>query len=320
MGVNLDKPHQWKDDVARSVDFYNGWFMAFAPKTYRKTRIETTKKVEVAMALTNNLQNLNSDVLRNNPEILPILRMATAPPLARDRIVGLARVSKNLVTVIEKDRRLPRGATAQALDEELARLIEIVMKLIDVDIFPWLGGKGKPGAEAVYRSATIVADRLCGAESDPIIRNAQEQRQLASIKEWLERRGYDEYKSRGAVRMEDLPKGSFAFRVNVPVKMENSSKIVKIPADTVIRPTRSKSGDLPLLIEAKSAGDFTNVNKRRKEEATKMRQLRFTYGKRLRFVLFLCGYFDAGYLGYEAAEGIDWIWEHRIDDLAKFGV
>ncbi|WP_204376562.1 hypothetical protein [Ventosimonas gracilis] len=29
---------------------------------------------------------------------------------------------------------------------------------------------------------------------------------------------------------------------------------------------------------------------------------------------------DSGYLGYEAAEGIDWVWEHRIDDLAKFGL
>lgn len=38
------------------------------------------------------------------------------------------------------------------------------------------------------------------------------------------------------------------------------------------------------------------------------------------FILFLCGYFDSGYLGYEAAEGIDWVWEHRIDDLAEFGL
>ena len=38
----------------------------------------------------------------------------------------------------------------------------------------------------------------------------------------------------------------------------------------------------------------------------------------VRFALFLCGYFDSGYLGYEAAEGIDWIWEHRIDDLSEF--
>jgi XamI restriction endonuclease len=45
-----------------------------------------------------------------------------------------------------------------------------------------------------------------------------------------------------------------------------------------------------------------------------------TYGDNIRFILFLCGYFDSGYLGYEAAQGIDWLWEHRIDDLELFGV
>ena len=78
--------------------------------------------------------------------------------------------------------------------------------------------------------------------------------------------------------------------------------------------------DYPVLIEAKSAGDFTNVNKRRKEEAAKFGQLRFTYGRRIALVLFLGGYFDSGYLGYEAAEGIDWVWEHRPDDLAEVGL
>lgn len=77
---------------------------------------------------------------------------------------------------------------------------------------------------------------------------------------------------------------------------------------------------MPILIEAKSAGDFANTNKRRKEEATKVRQLRTRYGETLQYVLFLCGYFDAGYLGYEAAEGIDWVWEHRIEDLEMLGV
>jgi hypothetical protein len=74
------------------------------------------------------------------------------------------------------------------------------------------------------------------------------------------------------------------------------------------------------MIEAKSAGDFTNVNKRRKEEAAKVQQLRRKHGAATRFVLFLCGYFDSGYLGYEAAEGIDWVWEHRMDDLVEFGI
>ena len=75
--------------------------------------------------------------------------------------------------------------------------------------------------------------------------------------------------------------------------------------------------DLGVTVEAKSAGDFTNTNKRRKEEATKVRQLKQTYGESIDLTLFLCGYFDAGYLGYEAAEGIDWVWEHRIDDMEQ---
>jgi hypothetical protein len=38
------------------------------------------------------------------------------------------------------------------------------------------------------------------------------------------------------------------------------------------------------------------------------------------FVLFLCGYFNAGYLGYEAADGIDWIWDNRIEDMDQLGL
>jgi hypothetical protein len=96
-------------------------------------------------------------------------------------------------------------------------------------------------------------------------------------------------------------------------------KAVNIPVDAVIQPKSATLPHLPILIEAKSAGDFTNVNKRRKEEAVKMSQLKAAYGEGVVFVLFLCGYFDAAYLGYEAAEGIDWIWEHRMEDLDQLG-
>ena len=114
--------------------------------------------------------------------------------------------------------------------------------------------------------------------------------------------------------------GTFSFRMNVPAEQEGTGRRVKIPVDAVIMPKVAQPGELPLLVEAKSAGDFTNVNKRRKEEAAKMGQLRQSYGKDVRFILFLCGYFDSGYLGYEAAEGIDWVWEHRIEDLREFGL
>ena len=114
--------------------------------------------------------------------------------------------------------------------------------------------------------------------------------------------------------------GTYSFHLTVIVNQENSDKSINMPVDAVVMPKMAKAGELPLLIEAKSAGDFTNVNKRRKEEATKINQLHQTYGGHVQFILFLCGYFDSGYLGYEAAEGIDWVWEHRIEDFKEFGL
>ena len=113
---------------------------------------------------------------------------------------------------------------------------------------------------------------------------------------------------------------SIASRNLYQLVAEGVEDKINIPVDVVILPKSANDGDFPLLIEAKSAGDFTNVNKRRKEEAAKMQQLKNTYGNAVSYSLFLCGYFDSGYLGYEAAEGIDWIWEHRINDLEQLGI
>ena len=317
MGVNLDKPGRWKNDIAQSVDLYNDWFLKFAPKTYRDERVKATKDVQAMLQRTNCLRNLTVRELAENPSILFALRMSTAPPIARDRLVGLADVSKSLVNRMEKRGQLPPGMKRAELDEHLGRIAMMILRLADVDIFPWLGEAHDPSKQEVYRAATIVADRLCGANADPIVRNAQERRQLAKIKKWLEARGYQDM-TRG-VGVDTLKPGVFAFRLNVP-GLKEDRKTVNIPVDAVVMPVKSKPADLPLMIEAKSAGDFTNTNKRRKEEATKIGQLRRKYGKAVRYILFLCGYFDSGYLGYEAAEGIDWVWEHRMDDLAKFGL
>lgn len=319
MGVNRDKPDNWKSDTALSVDFFNNWFMEFAPRTFRETRIETTKRVENALLLTSNLRDIRPEVLQEHPSVLSMLRMATCPPIARDRLIGLAGISPNVVKAMEKDDRVPPRMSAKELRENLEKIGEIIEKMADPDIFVWLNRDNKETDVEVHRAATIVADRLTGAEADPIIRNAQEQRQLATIKGWLEARGYRELRRGMAESFDKMPPGTFSFRMIVVVNLENGNQI-NIPIDAVIMRLSAAPGDLPMLVEAKSAGDFTNTNKRRKEEAVKMAQLRSTYGKNIEFNLFLCGYFDGGYLGYEAAEGIDWVWEHRIDDFTKFSL
>lgn len=320
MPINADKPHLWKADTRASVDQFNHWFMKFAPTAYRVTRKKTVGHVEQGLALTKDLTTITPDVIKANPGILQTLRMSTCPPLARDRLIGLADSTKNVVGTLERGQ-LPPHLAAELLDKHIASMTRIISQMLDVDIFPWLAEKRRPTKQERYRSSTIVADRLCGAVADPIVRNAQEKRQLALIEKYLTERGYKLKAHPAATPLDQMEPGTFSFRLNVFVKpSKTEAKTVKIPIDAVIQPKKARLPHLPVLIEAKSAGDFTNVNKRRKEEAIKINYLRATYGNNVVFVLFLCGYFDAAYLGYEAAEGIDWIWEHRTQDLDLLGI
>lgn len=314
--VNADKPHLWKADIAASVDQFNQWFMKFAPEAFRSTRIRTTEHVKAALIATRDLRSLDLETLKANPSSLSTLRMCTAPPLAVDRLIGLASASKSLIGRMEEGKLSVR-MKAELLDENLNKVCSILTKLLDRDIFPWLDAATSPTDHERDRASTIVADRLCSAVANPIVRNAQEQRQLALIGDWLDKKGYRKQPRAPGTPLTEMVAGTYSFRMNLTV---GTAVKVNIPIDVVIQPKRLRKDRLPILIEAKSAGDFTNTNKRRKEEATKIHQLQATYGKNVCFVLFLCGYFGSDYLGYEAAEGIDWVWEHRIEDLATLGL
>lgn len=317
MAVNLDKPHLWKEDTRASVDHYNQWFMKFAPQAFRDTRVEVTKKVEKAVLDSKNMRDLSPDMLQAWPGVLPTLRMSCCPPLAVDRLVGLAYASKSLVKNMELGR-LSVKMREETLALQLASIIKVISGLIDPDIFVWISERREPTAEERHRASTIVADRLTGAVANPIIKNAQEKRQLNEIEAYLKKKGYTKKPHPPGAPLANMPPGTFTF--HYPVLTGNEAHKVFVSVDALIQPRVPRPNGLPIMVEVKSAGDFTNTNKRRKEEAKKISQLKATFGDEICYVVFLCGYFDSGYLGYEAADGIDCVWEHRIDDFEQLGL
>ena len=64
---------------------------------YMAKRSDLADRIEEALKETNYLNSISPAILQRHPEVLPILRMSTCPPIARDRLIGLAGVSKNLV-------------------------------------------------------------------------------------------------------------------------------------------------------------------------------------------------------------------------------
>src|SRR5437868_6924621 len=161
--VNRDKPDRWKDDIRQSVDLYNRWFMRFAPAAFRAERIKATKWVEDTLEWTQNLRDVSPTVLKLHPGILPTLRMACCPPLARDRLIGLSSANSAMVRRMELEKSLPIHVTGEALNKELVKIGTIIQGLADRDIFSWLDTKREPSVEDIRRAASIVADRLCGA-------------------------------------------------------------------------------------------------------------------------------------------------------------
>lgn len=210
--------------------------MKFAPEAFRTTRVQTTEHVKAALLATSDLRGLNAATLKANPGALPTLRMCTAPPLAVDRLVGLADASKNLVGRMEKGK-LPTKMEIADLDEQLAKLCRILSRLLDGDIFPWLSNRKVPTDHERDRASTIVADRLCSAVANPIVRNAQEQRQLALIGNYLEKRGYRKRAHPPNKRLTEMETGTYTYRMNLAV---GKSHKVNIPVDVVIQPRRPR--------------------------------------------------------------------------------
>jgi hypothetical protein len=197
MPINSDKPRLWKADVAQSIDFYNDWFLRFAPDTYRKQRVIRTKEVLAAFEKTNTI----------------------------------------------------------------------------------------------------------------------EKRQVAALKRWLLRHGYKQIASEEAGNLDAMLPGTFTF---LPLSAGTKKPSANIPIDCVVKPIHAgKRGQL-FVIEVKSSGNATSTNRWRSKEAQKFEQLKERYGENVKFILLLCGNFDPFYLGYQAAEGIDWVWEHRLDDLSAY--
>ena len=140
-----------------------------------------------------------------------------------------------------------------------------------------------------------------------------ETRQFAALKRWLLRQGYKQIALDSADNLDAMPPGTFSIP---PARSSEKKKTpVNISIYCVVKPINTSKQGKPILIEVKSSGNATNSLGMRKKEDRKFAQLKEHYVGNVRFILLFCGYFDPGYLGHLAAEGIDWVWEHRLDDL-----
>lgn len=309
MSNDLKNPVEWQDDIDRSVAEYDDWYLRESPRMFADARGRAVVEVEEAMRTTDNFRRFDPSTLMARPGALFVARMSVSPPMARDRFIGFSATNKSLVTAMERDGVIP--AKTRRLHLQLQAMCDFLRPLMDPGIFCWLEDARTPTVEEHDKALLVIGERLATAFYLPALRNAQEARQKELLRAYLEDEGFEE--SLGVPL--EMPPGTFGFGRNVQV-IQGDGKPQNLPVDCVVSPL---DAELPLVcVELKSAGDFTNVNKRRKEESDKHNALNRAYGDRVVFLLQLFGYFGHPYLGFEAAAGIDWAWDHRLSDLAPY--
>ncbi len=309
MANRSKQPADWQRDINQSVEDYNEWYLAKSPGMFAEARARAVVDVEETMRATDDFSAFDADSLIARPGMLGVARMCVSPSMARDRFVSFSGANKNLVTRMERGGALP--VRVRMLRVQLEVMCNFLRPLLDPDLFCWLGENRAPAAYERERALLVVGERLANALYLPVLRNAQEARQKELLRAYLEGEGFEE----SVLPPFKMAPGAFGFGRNVPVVRADGER-QNLPVDCVVSPL---DPELPMAcVELKSAGDYTNVNKRRKEEADKHQALKRTYEDKAVFVLQLFGYFNRPYLGFEASAGIDWAWDHRLGDLDQY--
>lgn len=297
----------WKPDIIRSVKEYDTWYLKYSPTMFADARGAAVAVVDESMRATDDFRSFDAKSLRTHPGTVFVARMAVSPPMARDRFVGFAGANKSAVLTMERDGIVPAKMTTAAL----TAMCDFLRPLLDPGLFVWLADGRAATPEERDKAKLVIGERLATANYLPTLRNAQEARQKALMTKHLEAIGF---KWSDDLAMSMRP-GTYAMGRNVRVIREDGQP-QNLPVDCVVAPMGS--GRPLACIEMKSAGDFANVNKRRKEEADKHQALHRAHGDEAIFLLQLFGYFGPPYLSYEASAGIDWAWDHRLSDLDEY--
>jgi hypothetical protein len=309
MANRLKDPVEWQPDIDRSVAEYDEWYLAASPSMFADARGRAVIEVEEAMRTTDDFRKFDADSLIERPGSLFVARMCVSPPMARERFVGFSGANKSLVTKMERKGVIP--SRVARLRMQLEVMCDFLRPLLDPGLFCWVGDDRAPTDAERDKALLVIGERLASAFYLPVLRKAQETRQKELLRAYLEGEGFEE----SVAAPFEMASGTFGFGRNVRVGREDGQP-QNLPVDCVVSPLDVR---LPLAcVELKSAGDFTNVNKRRKEESNKHDALKRTHGDSAVLLLQLFGYFDRPYLGFEAAAGIDWAWDHRLSDLTSY--
>jgi transcriptional regulator with XRE-family HTH domain len=305
--MNARSPEKWEADRTEAKYQIITWLSEVTNAEDLRLKIETTTQATLENLIGR--QSLK-DIILSDPRSLTVLRSLTRRDIGTSQMATFLGITTNNLESLEAGRKSPINV---ATDAEV-----ILLKELDHSLSSWITEAREPTDEEMNRTLWIASDRMLRRSTSTSLRYQHEPRQLAKLEQYLQGQGYVAVESSSVKDLRrGMPKGSYAFRVNVEGQTSDGLAL-KQTVDALIKPFSPSDDLLPIFLEAKSMTDEVNPNKRQKEEAQKVESARRrwqTPEERLNFVLLLGGTVPKRYLQVEAGSDLDWVWEHRVEDL-----
>jgi type II restriction enzyme len=305
--MNAKSPELWDDDRLMAKQKIISWLADSKDADHLRFEIETSTRLILENIFT---QKSLESVISKNPEALKVLRSLTRRDIGTSQMATFLNVTTNVLESFEAGRKVSEGL---ALGAE-----NILLKELDQGISGWILEGREPSIEEFNRTLWISSDRILRRSTSTSLRYKHEPRQLEKLENYLNSKGL---KKIDGASIKDprsgMPMGTYSFRVSIQ-GMTSDGLILMQTVDALIKPFSNSDSLLPIFLEAKSMTDEVNPNKRQKEEAQKVESAKRRWqleNERLNFVLLLGGTVPKRYLQVEAGSDLDWIWEHRVEDL-----
>lgn len=305
--MNSKNPERWEQDESIAKKEIISWLADAADASSLRITLEARNRI-ILEKLVGGVK-LREAIIQDS-SVLTVLRSLTRRDIGTSQMATFLGTSTNKLESFEEGKNnsepIAKGAE------------EILLNELDQSIAGWILKGITPSQEEFNRTLLIASDRMLRRSTSTDLRYKHEPRQLEKLEKFLVGQGYTSIDG-SAIRdlRSGMPKGTYAFRVSVEGMTSDRLPLMQT-VDALIKPFSQADNILPIFLEAKSMTDEVNPNKRQKEEAQKVESARRrwqTNSERLNFVLLLGGTVPKRYLEVEAGSDLDWIWEHRVEDL-----
>jgi len=248
---------------------------------------------------TNNFRDFDAEIIRQEPNVVKILRYLVKPPISQMKFGQFNGVGST-TNYEDDDPSTPAKGTAEAM----AQFME---QNVDECKVPWLSNDVEV-EEFIAVSRDWTCDIIAQSEANTRYRNWRKDVQEDKVAEAMEEAGLGHVSRNSTISdIDDLPAGTFVSETKVACPGDDQK------ADFVARPAK----DEILFLEAKAIGVKIDSYKRIKEVRNKESDWRAGFPN-ARVGAAVAGWIPDSQIETLLGDDIEVFWEHRLESLKDY--